>query len=133
MRIARVVAMVALAFLCVTAIAGAVPLIIDPTGRLLQMPQSILEHSPFHTFLIPGLILLVANGILSIVTFLATWRRAPGYGWWVALQGCVLTGWISVEAIIMRTTVWDHFLYWSIALILIMAGLTLTHKISEPD
>ena len=108
-------------------------MMMDPSGRLMRMPLSLLGHSPFHTFLIPGLILLVANGILSIVAFLATLRRAQGYGWWVALQGCVLTGWITVEVIMMRTTMWAHYLYWGVALILIMAGLSLTHKVTETD
>jgi hypothetical protein len=46
-----------LAFLGVSAAFGGILLVLNPTGARLQMPLSILQFSPFHNFLIPGLIL----------------------------------------------------------------------------
>jgi hypothetical protein len=51
--------------------------------------------------------------------------RARGYGWWVAFQGCVLFGWITIEVILLRTVVWLHYVYWGLALILIALGRAL--------
>ena len=128
MNIARATAIGSLVFLGVTAFVGAVPLILYPQGDLLHVPLSLLQHSPFHSFLIPGIILLMANGVLSFVALYQLLRRRNGYGWWVAFQGCVISGWIVVEVIMFRAIAWLHFLYLAVGLLLIAAGLALTRK-----
>jgi hypothetical protein len=125
MKVVRAIAIATLAFLGIGAAAGGLMLIADPTGKRIGMPLSFLDHSPFQSFLIPGIILLVANGALSLLIMLAAIRRSPGYGLWVAFQGCVLTGWITVEVIMMRVATWPHYIYWAIGLVLIATGLAL--------
>jgi hypothetical protein len=127
-KIVRGIAMAVLGFLCLSAIAGAVPMILDPSGGMMHMPLSLLEHSPFHTYLIPGIILLLANGVLSLLVLVATARRWPRYAWGVALQGCILTGWIVVEVILLHLLIWAHYLYGAIGLALIVLGLVLVRK-----
>lgn len=124
-KIERMVAIVTLAFLGITSIAGGLPLILDPSGGLLRMPLSLLAHSPFHSFLIPGIILLVTNGIMSLVILTAEVRQTRGHAILVTIQGCVLAGWITVEVIIMRTVISFHYIYWTVALVLILSGLFL--------
>ncbi len=128
MKIVRGISMAALGFLGITSIIGAVPLILDPSGQLMHMPLSLLEHSPFHTFLIPGNILLLANGVLSQLMLYATARRWPRYAEGVALQGCILTGWIVVEIILLRMAMWAHYVYGAIGLVLIVLGLVLARE-----
>jgi hypothetical protein len=128
MKITRVIAIWALGFLGVTAIVGAVPLILYPQGDLLHMPLSLLDHSPFHSFLIPGIVLLLANGALSFVALYQLVRRRNGYGFWVAFQGCVTSSWIVVEVIMFRAVAWLQFLYLAVGLILIASGLALTKE-----
>jgi hypothetical protein len=89
------------------------------------MPQSLLRHSPFHSYLIPGIILLMANGLLSLWVLWLAVRRHPGYGWWVAAQGCVLLGWLAVEVAMLRLVVWPHYLFGGVALALVVSGLAL--------
>jgi hypothetical protein len=127
-KIVRGFAMVLLGFLGITSIIGAVPMIVDPSGQWMRMPLSLLEHSPFRTFLIPGIILLLANGVLSLLVLVATVRRRPQYAWGVALQGCILTGWIVVEVVLLRMAMWAHYLYGGIGLALIVLGLVLARK-----
>jgi hypothetical protein len=131
MKVVRAVAIATLAFLGIGAAAGGLMLIADPTGKRIGMPLSFLDHSPFQSFLIPGIILLVANGALSLLIMLAAIRRSPGYGWWVAFQGCVLTGWITVEVIMMRVAAWPHYIYWGIGLVLIVTGLALRTEVQR--
>jgi hypothetical protein len=131
MKVVRAVAIATLAFLGIGAAAGGLMLIADPTGKRIGMPLSFLDHSPFQSFLIPGIILLVANGALSLLIMLAAIRRSPGYGWWVAFQGCVLTGWITVEVIMMRVVAWPHYIYWGIGLVLIVTGLALRTEVQR--
>lgn len=125
MKSVRAVAIVVLGFLGIGAVAGGIPMILDPSGRMMRLPQSFLDHSPFQTFLIPGIILLTANGLLSLSIMILALRRIRWYGWWVAFQGCVLTGWITVEVIMMRLVVWPHYLYWALGVALIAFGLAL--------
>ena len=128
MKLVRATAISALVFLGITAIVGAVPLILYPQGDLLHVPLSLLEHSPFHSFLIPGIILLLANGMLSLVALYQLVRRRNGYGWWVVFQGCVVSGWIIVEIIMFRAVAWLHFLYLAVGFILIASGLALARE-----
>lgn len=129
MKVVRAIAIATLAFLCLGATPGGVMLILDPTGRRTRMPLSLLDHSPFHSFLMPGIILLAANGVLSLLIMIAAIRRTPSYGWWVVFQGCVITGWITVEVIMMRLVVWPHYVYWGVGLVLIATGLALRREV----
>jgi hypothetical protein len=125
-RIVRIVAITLLVYLALSAIVGAIPLLVNPTGVPWGLfPQSLLRYSPFHSYLIPGIILLVANGLLSLWVLWLTVRRCSGYGWWVAAQGCVLMGWLIVEVAMLRVAVWPHYLFGAVALVLVMAGIAL--------
>jgi hypothetical protein len=125
MRAARIVAIALLAFLGLSAIVGAIPMLMRPTGEPWAMPQILLQHSPFHSYLIPGIILLVANGLLSLYVLWLTVHKHSGYGWWVTAQGCVLLGWLIVEAAMLRLVAWPHYLYGAVAMALIVPGIAL--------
>lgn len=77
-------------------------LIADPTGGTMQMPLSLLEHSPFRSYLIPGIVLLLVNGFLSMVTIIVLLRRHPWAAWLVMVQGTLLSGWILVQLVMLR-------------------------------
>src|SRR5579871_5771720 len=131
MKILRALAIATLVFLGVTSVIGGVQLIADSSGRMLQMPLSLLDHSPFSSFLIPGIILLTANGLLSIAVLALVLRKASRYGWWIALQGCVIGGWISIQVLLIRQLIWAHYVYWATALILILCGWLLRNATSS--
>jgi preprotein translocase subunit SecG len=122
LKIVRAIAIVALAFLAVTAVMGAVLLLRDPSGQPMDIPQGVLQYSPFHSFLIPGIILLVSQGLLSVAVLAIAVLCKRGFGWWIGFQGCVLFCWITIEVILLRTVVWLHYVYWGLALILIACG-----------
>ena len=133
MKLVRAIAIAALAFLAITALIGSVPLIMEPSGARLSMPLSLLEHSPFSSFLIPGLILLLANCLLSSLVLAFTLRKVSGYGRWIALQGLVLVGWISVQVMMIRVVIWAHYVYGAVALILILCGWLLSNYTTVRD
>lgn len=133
MRAARVIAISTLIFLGIGSVVGGVLLILDPSGRMLYMPVSLLQYSPFRSFLVQGILLLVTNGLLSFAVLALTVRHRAGYGWWVVLQGCVLFGWISVEVILLRFVAWPHYVYRETALVLMVVGFVLRceEKVSQ--
>ena len=128
----RALAIAALGFLGIGAVAGGLMLILDPYGQRIGMPISFLDHSPFHSFLIPGIILLVSNGLMSLAIMVAAIRRMTNYGLWVAFQGCVLTGWITIEVLMIRGVGWPHYIYWGLGLALIALGFALTREPHKP-
>jgi hypothetical protein len=132
MKFARKSAIVGLAFLAVSALAGSIPMIVRPLGNEMSlMPLSLLKHSPFHSYLIPGIILFVANGLLALWVLWLAIKRKPRCGLWTAFQGCVLLGWLIVECIMQRLVIWPHYLYGAVALMLIASGLILRREAME--
>lgn len=80
---------------------GGAALIVDPTGELLNMPVSMLEGSPFDTFLIPGLILFTILGIFPMIVVYGL-RNRTIWAWPGAfLVSLALITWISVEILMV--------------------------------
>ena len=106
-----------------------------PSGRLMMMPLSMLEHSPFSNYLIPGALLFLFMGVYPLAVAYGLWKR-PGWRWpdlinpfkrihrsWAGslAAGVILVIWIVVEVLMLREVVFLHILYfvWGIALILL--------------
>lgn len=114
------------------AIFGGMVLIIDPSGELIKMPITLLEHSPFSNFLIPGIILLVMLGILPLVVTYGLIRNQPRelanrlnlfpekhWAWTYSLYiGFILIIWITVEAYFIRDFAAVHLGYVFLALLI---------------
>jgi len=122
---ARLAAVSALVLLGTSAVAGAIPMFLHPSGSSSFLPLSLLERTPFHSYLIPGVLLLVANGLLSFLVLWLTILSRPGYALWVGAQGCVLAGWLIVEIWLLRVVSWLHFVQGAIAMVLIISGVLL--------
>jgi hypothetical protein len=126
-----------LAFLGVSATFGGIVFVINPSGGLIGMPVSLLRFSPFHDFLIPGLILGVVFGIASFAAILALWFRpawslasalthATGEHWaWSAalVIGSGQVIWIVTQMLMMRGVSVLHFLYGGLGLLIIFLTL----------
>jgi hypothetical protein len=101
------------------ALYGGGNLIMYPDGNGFGMPLSMLAHTPFHDFLIPGIILFAANGLSSIVVCAALLRNVR-YAWWLVMaQGAVLVGWIVIQVILIQGVGFLHFLFGFVGLALI--------------
>lgn len=76
---------------------GGTVLVIDPTGELLQMPLSMLNGSPFESFMYPGIIFLTVLGAFPVVVFYGLWKRL-NWTWTGALMvSTALLIWVGVE------------------------------------
>lgn len=85
------------------ALYGGWQLITDPTGNKLGMPLSVLQYSPFNSFLMPGIILFLANGIFGFIVLYLMLFRYKNYTLAVVAQGVILLGWITVQMLMLRT------------------------------
>jgi hypothetical protein len=128
MKILRIAAIILLIFLGISAIFGGGAFIIDPSGELIQMPISLLEHSPFSTFLIPGLILFLFNGVSSIVITILLIRKYGFYTELVILQGIIRDVWIVVQLIMIQSISVLHYIFFTVGALLIISGFILRKK-----
>ncbi len=88
--------------LAVGALAGGATLFWLPDGSGFGMPLSMLEHTGFKSFRMPGLLLFVVNGVFPLVSALAILRR---YSWAASSAiavGVLLVGWITVQVTLLR-------------------------------
>ena len=84
---------------------GAIPvglmLITDPTGAGVGFPPGWIEATPFGSYLIPGMYLLLMNGagmlVLAGLTVMRHWT-AP---WLTGILGTGLMIWIGVQLVVM--------------------------------
>jgi hypothetical protein len=69
----------------------------------LGMSRSDLDHAPFDSFLIPGLLLTIAVGGSQIVAALMQRRNMRSWPLASLGAGAILLGWIVIEAVIVRS------------------------------
>lgn len=121
----RIIAIVLLLFDGIGACFGGFQLVVDPTGSSLQFSQEWLNTStsPFQTYLIPGVILLVVNGLGNILVAVMAWIRVNNYQDLVILIGTCLSVWIASQMIILQVVHWLQFVYFAIGLMIVIAGI----------
>jgi hypothetical protein len=101
----------------------------DPSGETLDMPIRFLEHSPFKTFLVPGIILFITNGLFSLLFAVMALLKFMNYSWLVIFQGFILVGWLTIQIIMIREIYGPlHVLYYSVGFLLIASGWILARQ-----
>jgi hypothetical protein len=86
-------------FNAVSAVGGAVAIFLTDG---LGMPRSLLAGSPFDSFFVPGLILLVVVGGTQVVAAVLLVMRRPLSLFWTAFAGFTMVTWILIETAIIR-------------------------------
>ncbi|MBS2031528.1 MAG: hypothetical protein JST54_26750 [Deltaproteobacteria bacterium] len=86
-----------------TALLGGLVLVASPSGALVHMTVSALQHSPFSSFLVPGLLLAGVVGGSNLWAAIAHLRRSDFAGLLSFVSGSALTVWIVVEMLMLRT------------------------------
>jgi hypothetical protein len=79
------------------AVVSGAMLIVAPSGVLLQAPLEMLKNSPFHDFLIPGIILFLVIGLGHLAAGVLSLRLHRVSGFVGAVFGIGLVIWIFVQ------------------------------------
>ena len=136
-KTARNLLLMLLAFLGLGAIGGGSVLIISPSGALFGMPLSMLDKSPFHSFLIPGLLLFLVIGVVPCALVVALLKNqvsrfaeqlnffhdmhwAWSYSIYVAFA---LIIWIQLEMVFLQGVHWLHTFYMFYAVAILFVAL----------
>lgn len=85
----------------VGAIAAGSSFVARPDGSGIGMPISVLHGTPFADFLVPGIILLVCNGVFSLLALLCLALGWGPYAWLVLCQGLLLVGWVAIQVLLI--------------------------------
>jgi uncharacterized membrane-anchored protein len=90
-------------------------LMLDPSGKSIQFPAGYLDGSPFSSYFIPGLLLSVFIGLLSLSAWVSLWKtpkialferlnpfQGRHWAWTLALMsGISLVIWILVQMLMV--------------------------------
>jgi len=118
-------AIILAAFNTLSAVAGGVGML---ATNGLGMPESSLDGSPFSSFLVPALVLIViVGGTQAIAAGLLIARRESAL-LWSAVAGIGMLIWIFIETIVIRGGSWLQVLYFTtgtaqIAVVLALLGV----------
>ena len=117
------------AFIGVGAVAGGLGLALEPSGANLGMPLELLEETPFATFLIPGIVLFVVNGLGSLAGAVGSFARHRYAGHAAIVLGAFLMSWIVVQVYWFAGFHWLHWLYLGLGLVELALGWSVRRSV----
>jgi hypothetical protein len=85
------------AFTAIGAIPAGYGLLMDTTGQGVGMSTELLENSPLDSFLLPGLFLLLVNGLAHLVGAWFSFSRHRYAGYSGLILGILLSLWIIIQ------------------------------------
>ncbi len=106
-----------------SAVAGGIDLILWRDGSHYVPSIRLLAHTPFASFLVPGLILAIVVGGTSLACAILASRRAVAAVDAAILAGGTLTVWIVAQIAIIRAVDWLHWIYGGLGLAILWLGL----------
>lgn len=112
-----------LLFSALSALGGGIALVVAREGSDALPPLSVLKFTPFESFLLPGLVLIVFVGGTSVAAALAVWRRLSIAIDLALLAGGVLTFWIASETAMLREVHGLQIAYGALGLAILALGV----------
>lgn len=112
-------------FIGIGAVAGGIGLVSAPDGSSLRLPLETLERTPFRDYLIPGLVLLVVNGLGSLTGGILTLRRFRLAGKIAIILGIFLMLWIMSQVAWFLSIYWLHVIFFILGAVETWLGLRL--------
>lgn len=108
-----------------TALSGGLTLAFSPYGSAAKLPMSLLEHSGFSSYLVPGMLLAFVVGGLNLTAAAMTLRKSAYAALLSALAGGALVLFIVVELMLTRT-------FHPLQLVMLALGLAIV-RLSLPE
>ena len=110
-----------------TAIGGGLSLVLYPDGSRTQLPLALLRHSPFTTYLVPGLLLSVIVGLGNTIAGVVALRGGSRARALALLGGAALVVWILSEMLLLQTMHWLQIVYLCLGALIVAETLAPTH------
>ncbi len=117
-----------LSFVTVTATLSGCIMIGDPFGEFMHLPLHILDGTPFKNFRDPGILLTAFVGGTGLIALFLNMQKHPYRYNWAIATGIMICGWIIVQMILIHLSLWIHFLYLGIGILIILTAFQLKWK-----
>jgi hypothetical protein len=88
-------------FVGIMAVPVGLMMVVEPNGSPLGIPNDWVADSAFGSFLIPGLFLLLVNGVAQLVAAALAVMRHPSAPWLMGALGVTLLVWIAIQVLII--------------------------------
>lgn len=115
-------------FIALTSTISGLLMISKPDGSILQLTPGLLEGTPFNNYLVPGILLATIVGGVNLIAVFFNMQRHPFRYNWAMAGGFMISGWLIVQMILIRTLHWLHFIYLGIGLLIILIAFQLKGK-----
>jgi len=110
------------------AVAGGFGAVMDPSGESMGATTEMLKVGPFRDFLIPGLFLLVVNGLGNLAAAVGAWRRYAFQPYVSSGLGVVMMLWIVIQVIVLQSVVALHVATFLLGMAVTLVALILAWK-----
>lgn len=116
------------------AAAGSSLALIPSARESVGLENSMLVNSPFTSFLIPGLFLLLVLSIGNILVGFSTVKKIKDYPYFQCLIGLILCLWIIIQCVMIWSVVLLHVIFFVVGCIQFALGLWIIkqEKLSFP-
>jgi hypothetical protein len=118
-------------FHVLSAVGGGIALVVGA----LPVPLSVLRHTPFDSFVVPGIFLATVVGGSAAIGASAMLARSRQASMISAAAGAVMVGWILGETVLVQGFSWLQALYLLTGLVVLLASIRwwrATERVAEP-
>lgn len=120
-------------FLAGGALVGGGGMLLDTSGRGQGFPPDLLQGTPFSSYLIPGIVLLLVNGLLPSMVAVLTIRRRRGAHSGHIVVALALAGWLVGETFLIGLASWMQPFFFAYALVVAaLAVLVRRRPVADP-
>lgn len=113
-----------LIFNAIGAFASGGLLMFKPDGSGLGLPLALLKTSPFEDYFIPGLVLLIVNGVFSLVGAYFVFKNHYLRAIAMIILGILMIGWISFEVYWIGYESWIQPAFFTVGFVEIAIGFS---------
>jgi hypothetical protein len=125
----RIIVFTILCFIALLAIGSGLIMMIDTSGRLLDLSTDILINTPFTNFLLPGIALVLLIGCsAALALFFWLGRQDERAYNWSLISGVSLLIWLILQMTFVQWANWLNYLCLGGSILIILGALQLKNK-----
>ncbi|MFD1900849.1 hypothetical protein [Enterococcus termitis] len=113
-------------------ISGGVMALSSSARASVGINETMLIHSPFTTFLIPGLFLLFIIGCGNLLVGLLGFKHFSTFSYYECLIGLILVMWIFIQCLMLWSIVALHVIFFFLGILQFTSGILLIQREKVP-
>lgn len=125
----RVIVFTLVCFIALLAVGSGLIMIIDTSGKSLDLSTDILAYTPFTNFLLPGVAVVSFIGCSAALSlfFWLGHQDKRAYNWSL-INGVTLLIWLIIQMMFVQWANWLNYLYLASSILVVLGSLQLKNK-----